>query len=171
MKSINKAYQFSTILVVILFLSTTIYAQEKVSFSEATSITKKITVKYFSDYFKLDFDAMKDNMHDDISFHDPTAELIMGTRLVEGRTNVYESFKKNYAAIIEMKQEPIRTIFSSTTGIFEIIIKYRFNDGPDKMITIEMPLVVVLTVKDGKVIEHRDYADYNYFIEQYNTQK
>ena len=171
MKSINKAYQFSTILVVILFLSTTIYAQEKVSFSETTSITKKITVKYFSNYFKLDFDAMKDNMHDDISFHDPTAELIMGTRLVEGKTNVYESFKKNYATIIEMKQEPIRTIFSSTTGIFEVIIKYKFKDGPEKIVAIEMPLIVVLTVKDGKVVEHRDYADYNYFIEQYNTQK
>jgi hypothetical protein len=40
----------------------------------------------------------------------------------------------------------------------------------DKEIEIKMPLVVVLTVKGGKVIQHRDFGVYNYFIEQYNTQ-
>jgi ketosteroid isomerase-like protein len=88
----------------------------------------------------------------------------MGTKLIEGKVNVYESFKKSYAAIIEMKQEPIRAIFSSNTGIFEIVIKWKFKAGTEKIIAIEMPLIVVLTVKEGKVIEHRDYGDYNYFL-------
>ena len=82
----------------------------------------------------------------------------------------FESFKKNYAAIIEMKQESVRTIFSSDTRIFEIIIKWKFNAGPEKVIAIEMPLIAVLTVKEGLVIEHRDYEDYNYFIKQYKSQ-
>lgn len=33
-----------------------------------------------------------------------------------------------------------------------------------------MPLIVILTVENGKIIEHRDYGDYNYFIDQYNRQ-
>lgn len=168
MKLTKTARQFSTVLVLMLFMSTSIHAQA--SFTESTSLTEQITTKYFEDYFNLDFDAMEDNMHDDISFHDPTAELIMGSKLVEGKVNVYENFKKSYASIIEMKQESIRTIFSSNTGIFEIIIKWKLNAGPDKEVAIEMPLIIVLTIKDGKVIEHRDYGDYNFFMEQYQSQ-
>ncbi len=170
MKSTKKASPFLRIVAIMLLMSTSINAQKKESFSESTATTKKITSKYFLDYFKLDFNTMKDAMHDDISFHDPTAELIMGTKLVEGKANVFESFKKSYAAIIEMRQEPIRTIFSSNTGIFEIIIKWKFKAGPEKIIAIEMPLIVVLTIKEGKVIEHRDYGDYNYFLKQYKNQ-
>ena len=69
-----------------------------------------------------------------------------------------------------MKQETIRTIFSSNTGIFEINLVWKLKNGPDKLITFNMPLIVVLTIENGKVIGHRDYGDYNYFIEQYNHQ-
>jgi hypothetical protein len=99
MNPTRKVPQFLALITIMLFMSSSINAQEKMTFSGSTASTKKITTEYFLNYFKLNFDAMKESMHDDVSFHDPTAELIMGSKLVEGKTNVYEGFKKNYAAL------------------------------------------------------------------------
>jgi len=151
-------------------VSISIYAQKSTTFNDSTTICKGVTSKYFNAYIDLDFDTMMSFMHDGISFQDPTARFVFGGKKVEGKINVYENFKKSYASIIEMKQETIRTIFSSNTGIFEINLVWALKNGPDKLITINMPLIVVLTIENGKVIEHRDYGDYNYFIEQYNHQ-
>tara|TARA_R110002049_G_scaffold297504_1_gene486465 strand:+ start:71 stop:601 length:531 start_codon:yes stop_codon:yes gene_type:complete len=164
-KSLRKLF-----FILLTFVSISAFAQKSTIFNDSTSITKEITSKYFNAYFNLDFDTMKSIMHDKISFHDPTAKFLFGGKKVMGKIDVYDNFKKSYAAIIEMKQKTIRTIFSSNTGVFELNLVYKFNNGPDQIITIEMPLIVILTVEDGKVIEHRDYADYNYFMEQYNNQ-
>ncbi len=118
----------------------------------------------------LDFDSMKTMMHDNISFEDPTARFVFGGSKIENKVSVYENFKESYAAISEMNQQTVRTIFSSSTGIFEIDLEWKMKNGPDKIITINMPLIVVLTVENGKIISHLDYGDYNYFIEQYNNQ-
>mgnify|MGYP005991290923 CR=1 FL=1 len=159
------------ILIALLFVSTVLMAQKKPSFDEATAKTKVITIKYFNDYLKLDFEVLKSQMDNDISFNDTTAKLILGVGLVEGKVKVFENFKKTYASIVEMKSEPIRTMFSSNVGVFEIELTYKFKISADKTITIsKMPLIVILTVKDGKVIKHRDYGDYNYFLKQYKAQ-
>lgn len=146
-------------------------AQKKLSFSDVTANTKEITTKYFNDYINLDFEAMKNQASDDISFDDTTAKLIFGIELVQGKKMVFENFKNTYAVIIEMKAAIKRTIFSSNIGIFEIELTYKFEASADKIITIsKMPLIVTLTVKDGKIIEHRDYGDYNHFLDQYKKQ-
>ena len=113
---------------------------------------------------------MKELMHDSISFQDPTAKLVFGGKKVEGKSNVYENFKKSYAAIIEINADTTRTIFSSKTAVFELNLTWKFKSAKDREIEIKMPLVIILSVSDGKVIEHRDYGDYNYFVEQYNMQ-
>lgn len=157
-------------LVTLLFFAITMNAQ-KLSFSEITANTKETTTRYFNDYIQLDFEAMKAQMNDNISFNDTTAKLIFGIELVEGKTQVFENFKKTYAAIVEMKSEVIRTMFSSNVGVFEIQLTYKFKVDAEKIITIKkMPLIIVLTIKDDKISEHRDYGDYNHFLEQYSAQ-
>lgn len=159
-------------LYVLLFACALIYAQEQPSFSEISTQTQEITTQYFNDYINLDFEAMKPQMHQDISFNDTTAKLIFGVELVEGKTQVFENFKKTYASIIEMKADIIRTMFSSHVGIFEIELTYKFKEKAESVITISrMPLVIVLTVKEGKLVEHRDYGDYKYFLKQYSNQR
>jgi len=169
-KMITKFSCQKILFIALILLSTSIYAQKNTQFRDSTAICKEVTSKYFNAYINLDFETMKSIMHDNISFQDPTAKFMFEGIKVEGKINVYENFKKSYSSIIEMKQETIRTIFSSNTGIFEVNFVWKFKNGPDQVITINMPLIVILTVENGKVIEHRDYGDYNYFIEQYNVQ-
>ena len=159
------------LLVLLLFTSTIFFAQKRSSFSDITEVTKKITTSYFKNYIQLDFDKMKNQMNDSISFNDTTAKLIFGTKLIDGKKVVFENFKKTYAAITEMKSDIKRTIFSSNVGVFEIELTYKFKATDKKIITIsKMPLIIILTVKNGKIIEHRDFGDYNIFLEQYQKQ-
>lgn len=170
MKSI-KTFRHYSMTLFIMLLSAAINAQKKPSFSEITAKTKSITTTYFNDYINLDFDSMKSQMNDSISFNDTTAKLIFGIELVEGKAKVYKNFKKTYAAIVEMKSEVVRTMFSSHVGIFEIQLTYKFKVDKEKIITIKkMPLIVVLTVNGNKIIKHRDYGDYNHFLGQYSSQ-
>jgi len=167
---IAKFSSIKLLLIALTLVSTSIYAQKSTMFRDSTTICKEVTSKYFNAYINLEFDTMMPMMHDGISFQDPTAKFVFGGKKIEGKINVYENFKTSYASIIKMKQETIRTIFSSNTGLFEINLVWKLKNGPDKIITINMPLIVVLTIENGKVIRHRDYGDYNYFIEQYNNQ-
>ena len=160
-----------TTLLVLLFIVTIASAQEKPSFKDITANTKKVATSYFNNYINLDFKAMSNQANEAISFNDTTAKLIFGIELVEGKKAVFENFKVTYASIVEMKSEVIRTMFSSNVGIFETQLTYTFKVSAEKTITIsKMPLIVILTVKEDKVIKHRDYADYNHFLEQYNNQ-
>lgn len=165
-KFINKQIVVIALLLFVSFMN----AQENNEFNKRTALTKEVTTKYFKAYMELQFDAMKPMMHEAISFEDPTAKLIFEGKIIEGKQQVYENFKVAYASILEMKQKSIRTIFSSDTGIFEINLIWKLKVSPTKTIHINMPLNVVLTVENGKVIKHRDYGDYNYFVKQYNNQ-
>ncbi len=158
-------------LFLILTFSITIHAQQKVSFADSTKQCEKVATEYFKQYFELKFDKMANLMHDSISFADPTAELVFGGKKIEGKENVLKNFKTAYASITEINPEISRKIFSGNIAIIESIIQWKFiNKQTNKTFEIEMPLIVILTIKNGKVVKHRDYGDYNYFIKQYNAQ-
>lgn len=118
---------------VLILVPISIYAQEKRTFSDSTTICKNVTSKYFNAYINLDFDALMPLMPDEISFQDPTAKFVFGAEKIEGKINVYENFKTSYASITEMKQETIRTIFSSNIGLFETNLVWKFKNEPDKL--------------------------------------
>ena len=170
MKVIKKKSLRNIFVILLAFVSIFNYSQSNSMFKDSTSLSKDVTTRYFNAYMNLDFKSMKLVMHDSITFYDPTAKLVFGGNKIKGKTKVYEYFLNSYASIIEMKQSTIRTIFSSNTGVFELNFVYKFKNGSGQIFTIDMPLIVILTIKNGKIIEHRDYADYNYFMKQYNQQ-
>ena len=169
-QKINKFLKKEIVVVTLLFFVSIMNAQDNNEFNKRTALTKEVATKYFKAYIGLQFDAMKPLVHEAISFEDPTAKLVFGGKKIEGKQQVFENFKAGYASILEMKQESIRTIFSSDTGVFEINLTWKLKVSKTKTIRIKMPLIVVLTIENGKVIKHRDYGDYNYFVKQYNEQ-
>lgn len=141
------------------------------NFKIVSAQTEKIAERYFNNYMALDFDANADLMHDSISFTDPTAKLIFAGKYIEGKANVLANFKTAYASIQKMNFKVNKRIFSSYTAVFELDLHWEFTtEQTGKLIKIDMPLIVILTVKNGKVFEHRDYGDYHHFLKQYNEQ-
>jgi limonene-1,2-epoxide hydrolase len=160
-------------LLIISFLfivSLSLYSQP--NFEVITKSTEEVAQKYFKHYFDLEFDQLELLMHDSISFQDPTAEFVFSGELIKGKAPLMEFFKTNYASIIGMNTQINRSIISSGVALFEIDLTWSFEGNtPDEKVTIKkMPLVIILKIKDGKVIEHRDYGDYRVFMEQYRSQ-
>lgn len=151
---------------ILLLAATAASAQQKDKFEKNTEVTKEVAGKYFGYYMALDWNKIEPLMHDEITFDDPTAELAIGWQNKPGKANLMKHFREGYAAIIKMTPNLTRSFFSGDVAVFEMNLEFSFKGGNDKVFTIRMPLVTILRVKDGKIIEHRDYGDYREYLKQ-----
>lgn len=154
------------IILTILFTHLAIDAQQKITFKDATDVTQDIATKYFNAYMAIDWNKLDALAHDEITFEDPTAELLFGEKKPAGKQAVMKNFRDTYASITNMTPKLTRTFFSGNSGIFEMDLSFSFKNRQNGITTITMPLVVVITVKNGKVIAHRDYGDYREYVKQ-----
>lgn len=141
-------------------------AQQKNPFPERTAATESLATKYFNTYMAMDWNKLGQFMHDEITFADPTASLLFGEKNPAGKESVLKNFRDGYASLTNMTPKLTRTFFSGDTGVFELDLAFSFKTRKDTVETVTMPLVVVITVKDGKVIMHRDYGDYRAYLDQ-----
>ena len=155
------------VLVAILLLANlAASSQQNNPFKDATDVTQDISTKYFNSYMAIDWDRLGALAHNEISFEDPTAELLFGVKKPAGKDSVMKNFRDTFASITNMTPKLTRTFFSGNSGVFEMDLSFSFKNRQNGITTITMPLVVVITVKDGKVISHRDYGDYREYLKQ-----
>ncbi len=141
-------------------------AQPPKEFLDTTAKTKEVATKYFDLYMAMDWDRLETMLHLDSSFQDPTAALIFSGEKESGKAAMMKKFREGYASLTSMKAKLSRTFFSSSVGVFELDLTFGFRNRQKGITTITMPLVVVITVRDGKVIEHRDFGDYTEYLKQ-----
>jgi len=157
----------SIVVYFIFFLcSLHIKAQEK-SFEEISAKTKEIAEKYFADYISMDWNNIEMHLADSSSFGDYTAQFIWGGKTKYGKAAVMEGFRTDFAPIQSMKFIKLRTIFAGNTAIFEGELDWIFLMQSGKKVSCVMPLVTILTIENNFIVEHRDYADYYLFLEEY----
>ncbi|GFZ93821.1 hypothetical protein GCM10011531_27200 [Aquaticitalea lipolytica] len=132
--------------------------------------------EYLALYTDLKFDEMMAFYSDDSVFEDPTMSFFskdLSYEIIKGPKNINaflkEGFKKitNTEFIIE-KQYKVGAI-----QFYYGTLNYKYNIGKEsesKVITFSIPLAIILTIKDDKVIHHQDIADYNIWLKQYNEQ-
>ncbi|HRH43643.1 MAG TPA: nuclear transport factor 2 family protein [Pyrinomonadaceae bacterium] len=154
------------IILILLLTAFAANAQQKNPFQEKTEVAQVIATQYFNHYMAIDWDKLGALMHDDITFDDVTAELLFGEKKPVGKENVLKNFRDTFVAITNMTPKLTRTFFSGSIGVFEMDLSFSFKNRQNGITTITMPLVVVITVKDGKVISHRDYGDYREYLKQ-----
>ena len=65
-----------------------------------------------------------------------------------------------------MTYHPIRAMHTGHYAVYEGSLDWTLQlDGGTTVTTTGMPFVVTLRVEGGRVVEHRDYADYHPFVE------
>ncbi len=141
-------------------------AQQNTQFRDTTDSTQDVSSKYFDAYMAMDWDKLAPMLHPDATFLDSTAQLLFGENRPVGKDAVIKNFREGYASLTSMKPKPLRTFYSGDTGVFEFDLTFGFRNRQNGITTITMPLVVVITVKEGKVISHRDYGDYREYVKQ-----
>ena len=60
-----------------------------------------------------------------------------------------------------------RTIFSGNYAIFEGDLDWTVGIGNGKKVSTVMPTITMLKIENGKVTEHRDFADYHPFLVEF----
>ena len=148
---------------VLLFMSLAAVAQPK--FRAITDTTKTVAERYFKNYARLGFDSMAVDMANEYSFEDPTARIIFQGLRINGKEQALENFKKVYT-FFNVSLPVNRSYFSGNYGVFEGVYKFSVNAPNNEVMSFELPIVVIIKVENGKVTEHRDYADYQAYLAQ-----
>ncbi len=135
------------------------------NFTELTNITKLIAERHFNHYAKLDIDSMAMEMADHINVEDPTARIIFQAQKIAGKDKVLESFKKTFT-IFNVSIPTSRRYFSGNYGIFEGVYKYSSYTKNKDVISFELPITIIIKVENSKVVERKDFVDYDTFLSQ-----
>ena len=127
--------------------------------------TAPVADAYFAAYTTRDWDALEPLLAENASFQDPTATHVFGGVLSEGRTAMMQRFRVGYEGITHMEFAIDSRLVSAETAIYEGALHWGLDLGDGSIVDSVTPMVIVLTVEDGRIVSHRDYVDYAPFIE------
>ncbi len=169
---IRKSLSFLILILLTGFISVPAICQEKPSFQQLSQETRDIATKYFAAYIARDWDSLELLLADDGGFSDPTAEPVFGPVEYSGKQATLKNFRDNYAAITHMDFKENRVLISGEFAIFEGTLNWGLSLSGGKVVeTNNTPFLTILRVKNGLVVEHRDYADYAPFLTAYRKAK
>ncbi|HNU07682.1 MAG TPA: nuclear transport factor 2 family protein [Pyrinomonadaceae bacterium] len=147
---------------ILMFLAAAVAvsAQRQQDFETTTAATEVTAKKYFDSYMKLDWNGVEGLLASDATFEDAAAEIPYGWKKQTGKDNVMKHFRKEYAALTGMNANNLHSYFSGEVAVFEMELEYRVKNAKSEIVTATMPLVTILTVRSGLVIDHKDFGDY-----------
>nr|WP_314860982.1 nuclear transport factor 2 family protein [uncultured Undibacterium sp.] len=142
------------------------------NFEALSETTEKVANEYVEHYFKREFDSMAKLAAEEVTVDDPTARTIWGGQPQVGRKQIYGKMNELFSTFTHLAFRTTRKFFSGEHAIIEGELDWTFKAGPEgkEIAIVGLPLVIVVQVSDGKVISHRDFADYRVFMKQYRAQ-
>lgn len=141
-----------------------VLAQVPPSYQSAGEATAPIADAYMRAYTGLDWDALEALLAEDANFKDETATLVFGDITSDGREQMMQRFRDGYTNVTHMELDVARRIVSGDIAIFEGTLNWGLRLDDDTIVESATPMVLIITVQDGKVIRHRDYIDYAPFL-------
>ena len=134
-------------------------AQKAPDYNQLSAVTADISQRYLQAYFAKDWNTLETLLADSASFADPTATQLFGAETKTGKTVIMQAFREHYAPISFQFIQDSR-MFAIDHAIFVGKLSWTYQLPKQKLVVEKMPMVVVLQMVDGRVVSHRDYADY-----------
>ena len=131
---------------------------------DETRLLVSIADRYLEAYCR-DVDAMAALLAEDAEFHDPTAAILgpgMGGEPIYGRQAIADWFRAATTGVESVTVERIGSLVSKHRVVW--VVRSRVELDPARAPqgfpqVFEAPLVIVLEIRDGKVVRHHDYWD------------
>jgi ketosteroid isomerase-like protein len=133
--------------------------------------TEVVGTTYFQAYLDQERDRMQAMYGVPASFQDPTAAFfgpLSGER-VEGAEAIIANMNRAFEPITDFEFDVEGSWVSNHHVVFLGRCRYTLAGkalGTTRPVTFEHSAVFVITVVDGRVVEHRDFVDYSTFREQ-----
>lgn len=136
-----------------------------------------IAEQYIAAYSSQNPKGMRDLYHDDIIFKDLTAKDTFKSDdfELEGKSVVF-AFWDNILTASKAKyiNVKINGMFYSASYVvldtqFSMILPESWTGGKPNVL-VSFPIKTILQIKDGKILKHYDFADYNTYNEQIKLQ-
>jgi ketosteroid isomerase-like protein len=139
-------------------------ASPRLSLSAITEATRIAADAYFKAYFGKDWKTIEGLAGEEIRFSDPTAAIPFGPSPEKaGKKVVLAAFEEGLTPL-DLDFQPMRAVYSGEYAIYEGSLTWT-SHLKRRNITSTVPLVTILRVVNGKIVEHRDYADYQPFFD------
>ncbi len=137
---------------------------EVLTLAERSAQTESVARRYFEAYIARDWDRLEPLLDTHSRFEDATGTLLFGSQAKLGKDAQMKFFRESYAAIRSMRFSPSSQFASGEHMVFVGDLDWRVALADGQVIDTRMPIVVRLQVRDGRVVEHLDTADYNHFV-------
>ncbi len=134
------------------------------SYAQAGAATAPVSDAYFAAYIGRDWDKLETLIAEQSDFQDPTATLIFGGIVSEGSAAMMDRFRNGYSSLTHMEFATTRRLISGHVALYEGELDWGIDLGDGTIVNSVTPMVIVLTVEEGKVVHHRDYVDYAPFV-------
>jgi limonene-1,2-epoxide hydrolase len=158
---------FPAMLLLALAWTTTAFADgasPRPSLSMITEATRVSADAYFKAYFSKDWKTIERLADKQIRFSDPTAALPFGPSPEKTGNKVLVAAFEETLTPLDLDFQSLRTVYSGEYAIYEGSLTWT-SHLKQRSITATVPLITILRVVKGRIVEHRDYADYQPFVD------
>lgn len=132
--------------------------------AERSLQTEAVAKPYFEAYIARDWARIEPLLDEQVRFDDATAQVVFGAVGKQGKVELMKAFHEGYAAIRSMRFHPSSQFSSGEHMVFVGELEWSLGLPDGLVVDTRMPLVVRLQVRNGKVLEHLDTADYKPFV-------
>lgn len=152
------ALRLLSVLFVLLAFNSAAQAQETSGRSGNSAIIA-IADAYMSAYHHLDLEALETLYDEDAVFIDPTVAGQPEVFSWTGRDRILGELAGWRTGMVRFEFQADRVFESAGRVVYigHVVSEVRRANGSRKF---TYPLVTIVTVQDGRIVEHRDYTDY-----------
>ena len=125
------------------------------------SDTIALARRYIAAYQALDVERLESFYAADVRFIDPTSERtpLAQPFIFEGRDNVLAAIAQAAQSFVCIRYD-VRRIYESSGHVVFAGKSQGLLKSEQGLFTGDGTIVTIITIKEGKVVEHRDYYDY-----------
>jgi len=139
-------------------------ADPALQYRELSEQTRQVAERYLQAYLSRDWAQLFPLMAERIHFADPTAKMVFGDLSQQGKPALMKYFSEVYPYVETHVFKRERSTFAGQHAVFIGESDWSFSLPGHAPVRSKTPLVLTLTVENGRVTDHQEIADFQSYL-------
>jgi len=139
-------------------------ADPAMQYRELSEQTRQVAERYLQAYLSRDWAQLFPLMAERIHFADPTAKMVFGDLSQQGKPALMKYFSEVYPYVETHVFKRERSTFAGQHAVFIGESDWSFSLPGHAIVRSKTPLVLTLTVENGRVTDHQEIADFQSYL-------